>query len=161
MKNSIYGVTLITLMACNPASEKKSEESKVLTEEEKKAATVEQEKNGECYRYESPCEMDGTKTSTCTLTITIQDQIVQANTYCLGCGDTVETFYRGVKHADTLILDQVEMTKEGNERLTKTYWIQTGDQLNQLVTERKNGKVILKEQTTHTFLASYVKVACD
>lgn len=161
MKNPIYGVAMITLMACNSPSEKKSEEKKVITEEEKKATLIEQEKNGVCYLYESPCENDSDKTSSCTLTLTIRDHMVQANTFCEGCGGNVEKFYRGEKHDDTLILDQIETAQDGNEKLTKTYWIQSGDQLNQLVTEKKNGIIKVKEQATHTFLASYVKVTCD
>ena len=114
-----------------------------------------------CYHSETYCEGDSGPKLKSDFHLTIVEDSVIANAFFEGCKGNGEIFYRGIKHEDTLILDEIFTETDGNEILTKTFWIMADDQLNQLVTIQKNGKTILKEETTHTFVISYEKGECE
>jgi hypothetical protein len=114
-----------------------------------------------CYHSETYCEGDSGPKLKSDFHLTIVENSVTANAFFEGCEGNGEIFYRGIKHEDTLILDEIFTETDGNEILTKTFWIMADDQLNQLVTIQKNGKTILKEETTHTFVISYEKGECE
>ncbi len=159
MKYSIYLFISIFLLSCGSKEEKTKEEPK---EESKTKEETSSDKNKLCFENNSQeCEGSPGSFLQCTMTMTIVGDTVKANSFCKGCEGAGESFYEGIKHEDTLILNEIFTEADGNKILTETFWIMSGDQLNQLVTMKKNGKTILKEQATHTFLASYVKVKCE
>lgn len=158
MKNYIYLFIPFYLLSCSSKEEKKTEGSE---SPEKENTEVTAENKSRCYQAEMDCEGEGGGKVSCTLTLTIDGENVTANSNCRGCEGAGEHFYKGVKHEDTLILDETFKEADGAEVITKTFWILSGNQLNQLVTRQKSGKTVLKEQSMHTFLISYLEVGCE
>lgn len=158
MKYSIYLFISIFLISCG----NKEEKSEASTKESGTGEETTSDEGKLCYESDSQeCEGSPGTINHCTMTMTIEGDKVKANTFCKGCEDAGETFYEGTKNEDTLFLNEIFTEADGNQIITETFWIMSGDQLNQLVTMKKNGKTILKEQATHTFQASYVKVSCE
>lgn len=145
MKTIIYLFFPFYLLSCSSKEEKKTE--------------VPTNDKSHCYEAEMACE--GAGKLSCELTLTIDGENVTANSICKGCKDSGEHFYKGVKHEDTLILDDTFKETGGTEIITKTFWILAGNQLNQLVTLQKNGITVVKEQSTHSFVVSYLEVECE
>lgn len=158
MKIYSYFFISLILSSCGTKEEKKTESNEG---PQKENPEVTNENKSRCYEAEMDCEGEGGNKVSCTLTLAIDGDNVTANSICNGCEGAGEHFYKGVKHEDTLLLDETFKEADGTEIVTKTFWILAGNQLNQLVTKQKNGITVLKEQSTHTFLVSYLEVGCE